>query len=723
MSARPVSRPARPVRLGPAESDEILRLARRHSEIGRGHHNTNHVWKVTPSLAPLLGLEPGTKVVVRIRKADVLPVVVRTFFDEGAILRSLRDIQPGAPECLAEGHGFVIHSYVEGRPLSNHSESHKPVDSLHIEAVVNRLTEMNGVKAQALPPLPSGWPRADDSQEFWRLVTGLAEWGIRRPHWAEFGRLFTELGVPADALVRLRERVPALRSRPSGLLHGDLHRENLIVSAADEAGLVCIDWELATYGDPLYDLSTHLVRMQYPSHQWDEVIEAWATAALHRIGPAAVEGLTKDLSHYIAFERAQSVFPDVMRAAHDLGSSSDEGSLNEATASVRRALEAAEEPLRLPSVRSTSEIEQILFRWWAGRPLAPAGRRTTRLRKIDWQPDRRLPERPEFPHTAVPFALAAEGATPTHRFIEGTAHRNSVVWPAEFPAPVVMRRTSAKADRRERRYLSETAVLRAIEESDADVAAPTVLALGRSYGGERFAIHTYAGEPDLDLPPRHPVDGLLPRETDALVDQLCALTRVDHRRLDPAADERDFFALLCAELVRLVRELPENSLRMALLLGLPDADRLGEILSGRRVTRRDPALLHGDLHPWNLVRRDDDLLLTLIDWERALVGDPLYDLARHLYLTRAEPETRMRMFSRWAAGLDPRYTRDHLRDYDVYHGLEFVRSAYVDLDRQVTGAGREAPNVQRAVAQDWYRSTLGAALRVLGLSARSRAVA
>ncbi|MFL6110928.1 MAG: phosphotransferase, partial [Catenulispora sp.] len=108
--------------------------------------------------------------------------------------------------------------------------------------------------------------------------------------------------------------------------------------------------------------------------------------------------------------------------------------------------------------------------------------------------------------------------------------------------------------------------------------------------------------------------------------------------------------------------------------------------------------------------------LTLIDWQMARVGDPLYDLARHMYLERSEPAIRMRMFDRWASGLDARYTRDHLKDYDVYHGLETVRSAYIDLDRQFTGAGAGTPYVNQAVES--YENTLHAALRRLGVPGR-----
>lgn len=51
----------------------------------------------------------------------------------------------------------------------------------------------------------------------------------------------------------------------------------------------------------------------------------------------------------------------------------------------------------------------------------------------------------------------------------------------------------------------------------------------------------------------------------------------------------------------------------------------------RELTDRPRKLLHGDLHSKNFVVDRSGHLWT-IDWELALVGDPLYDLATHLHL-------------------------------------------------------------------------------------------
>ncbi|MDF3300351.1 aminoglycoside phosphotransferase family protein [Streptomyces tropicalis] len=695
------------------EMEAFVRLARQGRPTG-GHHHRNHVVPLTEPVAALLGREPGTLVTVRIRRTDALPVVIRTWDDETRVLDAVAHVLPEAPRCLFAGDGFAVHSHVEGVPLSGPYPDGTPVDPLHVAALADLLARTTRVRRAALPPLPSGWPgHHADSQGFLRTLARLANQQIRQPNVAGFGGLFAQLGIPEDALTRLAARVPAMARRPFGLLHTDLHRDNLILSHGRVPPLTCVDWELATYGDPLHDLATHLVRMRYPAHQRDAVVDAWA-AAVERVRPAAVNGLARDLRHYVAFERAQSVYPDVMRAATELARTQDQKNLDGATSRVHRALRAAAEPLGLADVPDGTEIERILFRWTASRTVVARGRPRGALA---WTWDPRLPRRDDFPERAVSDALMAEGMAPAGRVFKGTAHLNSVVRVPGVDQPVVVRRRLARVCRREPSFLSEHAVLRAIERSGVPVHAPRALALGHSHRGQAFAIHTYVGPDDADRPPDHPVHGLLPHEADALVDQLCALADVDYRELDPVAGEEVFFTWLCDQLVLLVAGLPKESQQLARQLGLPDAERLRQILSRHGVGERSLALLHGDLNPWNLVRREGARGLTVIDWEMALVGDPLYDLVRHLHLTPNRPEIRERMFRRWERRMPARCTAGWQRDWRVYGWLETVRSAYVDLDRLVTRAGLDAPNVRRAV--DSYATTLAVATGSLGLPVRS----
>ncbi|MFF6985481.1 phosphotransferase [Streptomyces sp. NPDC010273] len=701
--------------------DELVARARKDGEFSRGHHNLNYVVRPPESVGVQLpALRDHDRVTVRKRIHTALPVVIRTWQHEAEILDALRGVLPHVPRCLARREDMTVLSFVQGVPLSTVHPNGKRVESDLISALAGLLADMTRVRRKDLPPLPPSWPRhSRDSRAFLRALAMATEEQIRKRNWHKFGGLFATLGIPEDAMVRFAERVPAMISRPFSLLHTDLHRDNVIFSYDGAPPLICVDWELATFGDPVHDLATHLVRMDYPAEQWAEVVDAWRAAMELRSGEA-VKGAERDLKHYVDFERAQSVYPDVMRAVTSLGDTFDQRELDAATHTVRRALLLAEAPLRLKSVPDEKSIEGILFRWNVSN-----GKQHSKDKgklHIPWRRDSRLSEHPEFPTRAVRDALFAEGAAPAHHVFKGTAHLSTAVEVQDIALPVMVRRKVGAANLRERRFLNEHAVLGAIETAGVKVRAPRVLALGTSGPDlkDQFTIHSYEGPKGEIRHPNHPAEGLLPHEADDLVDQLCELTRIDCAELGSDTLGQDFYHGLRLELLRMVSALPKETLALARELGLPGKiGRLGEILDRHMLTPRRSALLHGDLNPWNLVRREDGTGLTLIDWEMAMVGDPLYDLVRHMHLTPTLPDIRERLFARWARKMPEACTKGWREDWRVYRWIEYVRSAYVDLDRLVTGDSLEAPNVRRAV--DTYAMTLKTATASLGLNARSTA--
>ncbi|MFD3929898.1 phosphotransferase family protein [Streptomyces sp. NPDC058614] len=611
-------------------------------------------------------------------------------------------------------------SPVEGVPLALLAPAGRPMDSLLIAELAGMLAGLACMRKESLPALPPGWPSNErDGKAFLEAFAGLTERQFIQPNWPQFGWLFAVFGVREDGLARFVERVPAMTRRPYSLLHTDLDRDKVVVTYNGRPPLSVTSpvWTAVTYGDPLFGLASHLVRMGYPNWQWNEVIAAWAQA-VQRIRPAAANGHAKDLRHYVDFEYACAAYADVIAAASSLGTAFDAGRLGAAAVAVRGALKGAARPLRLARVPEDDEIGHALLRWQVAHAARQGG--SLPPTAVRWVPDLRVPESADFPHAAVTRALTEEGAAPAGRVFAGTAHLNSVVEVPGRAGPVVVRRKVDHTPRLERRFLNEHAVLAAVEYSGVAVRAPRVLAMGQSDGGETFAIHTYEGPHAGDEPPDHPVDGLLPYEADELVDQLASLTYVDYEQLDPDLRSLNFFGALAGELVRLVGDLSPEVQRLARSHGLPDYNRLRELLSRYTVAPRRPVLLHGDLSPWNLVRgHEQGTRLTIIDWEMAMIGDPLYDLVRHMHLTPTKPEIRKRVFSRWSRLLPEECTRGWRDDWRVYRRIEVVRSAYVDLARLVTADSPDAPNVRRAV--ETYAMTLADTMAVLGLPGKSTA--
>lgn len=592
----------------------------------------------------------------------------------------------------------------------------KPVDPLTVRALTRLLAQLTLVRKEALPPLPAEWPPNErDSRAYLDTVVRRATQRIAGANGTDFSGLFAALGVPADALTRFAAQMPCPARRPYGFLLMNLNRDNAIVTEGPKLSLARLDWNSASYGDPLHGLANHVVRMGYPKHQRDEVLDAWVRE-MGSTRLTAVNGARRDFPRYVTFERINVAYAEVIRAAASLGDEIDADRLAAVAGVIESALRNESGVLGMSEVPDAKEIADALFRWQSGH----IARRTERLPSalFRWRCDTRVPERGDFPSELVREALAAEGAAPAGRVFRGTAHLNTVVHLGGYPEPVVVRRETAAAPRREQGELKEHAVLQVIEASDQRLLAPRILALGFDDRARHFAIHTYEGPEDRA--PSHPVDGLLPGEADELVDALGTLAEMDYSELPFERTKESFYARLSERLAVFVDELPLETKRAARKWGLPDGKVLRQILGRYRVTPRTAALLHGDLNPWNLVRDGRRGGLTIIDWEMGMIGDPLYDLVRHLHLTPTRPEMRTRMFTRWSRSLPAECVDGWEQDWRVYRWIEQVRSAYVDLDRITTGAALDTPNVRRAV--DAYEMTLTAATGSLGLRMRKRVV-
>ncbi|MGW4447180.1 phosphotransferase family protein [Streptomyces sp. NPDC004682] len=119
------------------------------------------------------------------------------------------------------------------------------------------------------------------------------------------------------------------------------------------------------------------------------------------------------------------------------------------------------------------------------------------------------------------------------------------------------------------------------------------------------------------------------------------------------------------------------------------------------LARRPFRLLHADLHRENLIV-DPGGVLWVIDWELAMVGDPLYDLATHLHLMRYPDPQARDMAERWSAvaeAVRPGATRGWRHDLERLLAYKRAQSVFTDVIRTalslppapapVTGAARK----------------------------------
>jgi hypothetical protein len=368
-----------------------IRRASAYDEVVVGYHNMNHIRSLGQPLAFLLGERSG-RVRAKFRTPfETIEVVPRIWVRESQVLTAVRSRLPDAPRCLADFGVWSLDTLVKGRVLSE-AVPEGTIGADRLAALANFFATLADVPGDELPDRPDDWPKDGDSLGFLRWLACFTADRVYRPNRARFGDLFDAIGVPRNPMERFLSTVPLLTERPFALLHTDVHRANVVLSPRPEGErLVVIDWETAMYGDPLHELATHLVRMDYDKTEQDRMVELWA-AAMSRAGHAEMTaGLEHDLPLYIGFEQAQSLFPDVMRAALALPDLPDERDFAAAVGLIRRAVARASQPLGFRTADwqvDEARAVEALRRWHASDVrVALLGERGKRVR--GWDDSRR----------------------------------------------------------------------------------------------------------------------------------------------------------------------------------------------------------------------------------------------------------------------------------------------------------------------------------------------
>jgi aminoglycoside phosphotransferase (APT) family kinase protein len=281
----------------------------------RGNHRIWHVLRPAGELASLGPLKAGRA------RPGVHRFDPRCFDSEEDLLveLALLGVRNIPPVHRLGREDLLVHGYIEGQTLAAYRPPGTPLSKAHLAQLADRFGQLAAIRPAALD-LIHGCPldqRPQSSREFMRGLIRFTRRHVYAVHRPELHGLFAALGINPAVLAEdgpLARCADRLTPRPFCLLHGDLHRDNLIVAAADGA-LWTIDWELALLGDPLYDLATHLHLMGYPPRQELLMLARWARAMDEHL-PGATAALARDLARYRAYKRVQSVFTDVIRRAH-----------------------------------------------------------------------------------------------------------------------------------------------------------------------------------------------------------------------------------------------------------------------------------------------------------------------------------------------------------------------------------------------------------------------
>lgn len=249
---------------------------------------------------------PSGPVIVRIplHDADIMDLRV---WREYEVLAALGPYVGHAPRLLhvSESPAFQVHEFVPGELVDDLAPRGERVPAPVLSDVVELFGQLATVPRGKLPALPSHWPGAADASGFAALLSGVTQ-RVYDTFAGRYRALFAAFDVPADPLAPVRARWPELTRRPFVLVHADVHRKNMILSAGR---VVFLDWELALWGDPVYELAVHFHKMDYRDDERETVLRGW----LRALPAGHTRGWEEDLTAYLAHERVKSAIVDTVR--------------------------------------------------------------------------------------------------------------------------------------------------------------------------------------------------------------------------------------------------------------------------------------------------------------------------------------------------------------------------------------------------------------------------
>ncbi|WP_405981584.1 phosphotransferase family protein [Streptomyces sp. NBC_00158] len=302
---------------------------------------------------------PEGKVNVRIPIAAADTMDVRLWQEED-VLACIRPYVGRVPELrhVSRTPRFQVHHFIAGRVLDGFSPRGAEVPPHVMDDVVTLMEQLTRIPREKAPALPAHWPGPGDSPGFGRLLADLTE-QVHSTYVAEYREAFHLLGIPEDPLTVVRPLWGGLTSRPFVLLHADLHRKNMI--AADGATWF-LDWELALWGDPMYEIGIHFHKMDYPEGQRAEVFRRWR----ERLRPEYTEGPPEDLRLYMDHEKIKSAVVDTVRYSKQLAASSPaEREFLEMR--LVKKINAARRVWGSPPELTPARVAEALAPWWKGR--------------------------------------------------------------------------------------------------------------------------------------------------------------------------------------------------------------------------------------------------------------------------------------------------------------------------------------------------------------------
>ncbi|MGH3621617.1 MAG: phosphotransferase family protein [Sciscionella sp.] len=278
----------------------LYRKARRTDSRMSGYYN--HNVRIASPVGPVL-------VRIPVRNADQMDLRI---WPEADVLRclALRVDRISRLLHVSRDPPFQIHDFVSGWQLNDLAPRGTPVPPTVVPDVLRLFRQLGDVQRDELPPTPAGWPADGDCVDFATRLSGITQ-RVFDEYSEQFGSLFHGFGIPVDPLATTQASWVSLASRPFRIVHADVHRKNMVVIGD---GVVFLDWELALWGDPVYELAVHVHKMTYLDDELATLLRGWEGMT----DPASSRSWQHDLAIYQKHERIKSAIVDSVRYAKEI---------------------------------------------------------------------------------------------------------------------------------------------------------------------------------------------------------------------------------------------------------------------------------------------------------------------------------------------------------------------------------------------------------------------
>lgn len=270
----------------------------------------------------------------------------------------------------------------------------------------------------------------------------------------------------------------------------------------------------------------------------------------------------------------------------------------------------------------------------------------------------------------------------------------------------VVRQPITGADEMDLGFVHEEAVLRCVREK-TDIPVPEVYAVSTE---PYFYVEEFL-QGDV-LNDTHPRGTLVPGHfIDDVVRLKNALWQMDYSSLTkcfpkdwPTGDDVAGFYKQEENMVRKVyNRFKDSYKKLYEAFGMPSDPFEYTSELGMLLTRRPLVLGHCDIHRKNVIIKDG--VSWFLDWEKALITDPVYDVAVHIHKMYYTPDEQMRFLNEIKLTVPAHFINGMDKDVERHLILQRVKSLIIDTVRTHRHVidPNESPDVQDYVVNQYAR--------------------